>query len=746
MRIINEYLDDFEPQEADSSVKLQPKLENHRRFVFPYDASESEEGNKAFITVNWLLPEVIDPQTALSFIILGEILVGTPASPLRKELIDSGLGEDLTGVGLEADLRQMFFSTGLKGIDLDNANKVEKLIFESLENLTKEGIDPDMVAAALNTVEFRLRENNTGQFPQGLLLMIRAFRSWLHDGDPFASLAFEAPLEAIKVQVEEGILVFEELIREHFLENPHRTTVILRPDPEEGKRREDLEKERLMRARAEMSIEELQSIIENTKELKRRQETPDSPEALATIPTLELSDLDREVKRVPIEVLERDQSKFLYHDLFTNGILYLDVGFDLRVLPQELLPYAPLYGRALLEMGTEKEDFVKLSQRIGRSTGGIRTTTYTSMIQENDQPTAWLFLRGKSTVQQAPELLDILRDVLLTVQLDNRDRFRQIVLEEKAGQEQQLLPMGHRVVNGRLRSNFNLADWASEQINGISYLFFLRQLAEDLDKDWPKVLEKLDSVHNYLLNRESIIFNVTLDETSWQAVKPELGELLKDLPAKPNYSVEWKPESLNNADGNGKYEGLTIPAQVNYVGKGANLYRQGYAYNGSVQVIINYLRATWFWEKIRVQGGAYGGFCAFDHRSGVLTFLSYRDPNLLNTLNIYDQTGQFLRQLNLSQEELTKSIIGAIGEMDAHQLPDAKGYSSMQRYLAGDSDEKRQQRRDKIFATTVDDFHAFGEVLDHMVDATQVVVLGSADSLEQLNSARDSSVKILKVL
>jgi Zn-dependent M16 (insulinase) family peptidase len=416
------------------------------------------------------------------------------------------------------------------------------------------------------------------------------------------------------------------------------------------------------------------------------------------------------------------------------------LGFNLRTLPQKLLPFVPLFARALLEMGTEDEDFVKLSQRIGRGTGGIRPSFFTSLVRGSDQAAAWLYLRGKATMEQAGELLSILRDVLLKARLDNPERFRQMVLEEKADGEAMLAPAGHQLVNTRLRALFNQADWAGEQMSGVSYLFFLRQLAHDVEKDWPSVLAKLESVRNTLLNREAMLCNLTLDRADWDQFRPRLENFLGNLPGTPVQLAAWEPEAEP------RYEGLTIPAQVNFVGKGANLYQLGYRPDGSVSVILNTLRTTWLWERVRVQGGAYGGFSLFDHHSGVFTYLSYRDPNLIETLDIYDATAAFLRQLELDEGELTKSIIGAIGDMDAYQLPDAKGYSSMVRYLAGDTDDSRQLWRDQVLNTTQEDFHQFAGVLGKMKDQGAVVVLGSADAIQAANEAREGWLQVKKVL
>ena len=739
LRRMDEYFRDFESNEIKSAIPLQAQNDRPHRLTISYDAGDNAD-KKAMVTINWLLSDTSDPLNVLGLHILSHILVGTPASPLRKALIDSGLGEDITGVGLEDELRQMYFSTGLKGIATEDVEKVAALIQETMASLVEDGIDPDMIKAAVNTTEFRLRENNTGSFPRGLLLMLRSLTTWLYDGDPFAPLAFEIQLEKIKARMKSNEPYFENLIREFLLDNPHHATVVLRPDPEFRSREAAAEEERLTQARGAMDEAELYTVIENTRKLKKIQETPDSTEALATIPRLTLDDVDEEIKRIPIEVTDSDGSEFLFHDLFTNDILYLDVGFNLHGLPQDFLPYIPLFGRALTHIGTETEDFVKLSQRIGRTTGGIHASTFTSTIQGTGRGAAWMFLRGKATASQSKELLAVLSDILLTVKLDNRERFLQMVLEEKANHEARLAPSGHGVVNTRLRALFDEAGWVAEQMGGISYLFFLRWLEKSVKDDWQSILGTLETIRSILVNRNVILCNTTIDEAYWNQFQPDLAEFLKSLPLSPLSLESWSPQPGND------YEGLTLPSQVNFVGKGANLYTLGYKMHGSIYPITKFLRTSWLWDRVRVQGGAYGGLCSFNRHSGVFTFLSYRDPNLLDTLDIYDKTGQFLRKLDMSQEELTKSIIGAIGDMDAYQLPDAKGYSSMLRFLIGETDNRRQQIRDQILATTLNHFHGFGEVLNKLTDKGKVVVMGSQEAINEANTARGDWLEVNKVL
>lgn len=740
LRIIDEFIADFDRIDVKPEMALQPRFTEPRVVRKGYSAEEGEDGSRGMMTVNWLLTENNDPELTLALGMLDHILLDTPASPLRKALIESGLGEDITGAGLDEDVREMYFSAGLKGIDTDDVQKVESLIFDTLSKLAEEGIDPEMIEAAVNTVEFHLREYNTGGFPRGLAMMLGSLTTWLYGNDPLAPLAFEAPLNAIKARLANGEHYFEELIGKYLLDNSHRVTVILEPDPTVREQDEAEERARLEAARAAMSDADIQSVIETTEKLRIMQETPNTPEELATIPMLRLEDLEKKSQTIPIEISEAHGSKLLYHDLFTNGIAYLDLGMNLKALPQEYLPYIALFSHALLEMGTQTEDYVKLSQRIGRKTGGIRPSSLTSTTSDGESTTAWLFLRGKGTMSQTQDLLDILRDILLTVNFDNRERFQQIVLEAKAGKEAGLVPGGSGVVNSRLKAQFSEADWASEQMGGVSNLFFLRDLVKKIESDWPSVRDTLEEIRYLLVNRNTMIANVTLDQANWTQFQPQLDSFIASLPTGSGDMAVWTPH-YGPAN-----EGLTIPAQVNYVGKGTRLYDYGYQSHGSAQVIRTFLNTAYLWDKVRVQGGAYGGFASFDRYTGVFSFLSYRDPNLLGTLENYDEAAAYLRTLDLSEDEVTRSIIGTIGSIDAYQLPDAKGYTSMVRYLVGNTDEERQKLRDEVLGTTAAHFRQFADALEAVKEHGNVVVLGSADAIEKANPELGGKLTITKVL
>lgn len=731
LKLMEDYLKPYKKKKVKSAVPLTKPFKRPKKVEYPYDTGgDTDIEKKHYLVVNWKLPDTSDPVLNYSLRILGHILIGTPASPLRKTLLDSGLGEDLAGIGMETQMRHFIFSTGLKGTRKRHAKKIEKLIFNTLESLVKDGIDPDTVAASLNTIEFHLRENNTGGYPVGLGLMLRVLTTWIYDEDPFKLMDFERPLKEIRQRLSADPRYFESLIQAHLLDNVHRTTLWLTPDPELGRRLDEEEKARLARAQETLSEAQIADMVETAKQLRLRQETPDPAEALEKLPVLRLADLERQNKTIPIEELQLQDTKVLYHDLFTNGIVYLDLGFDLHALSQDLLPLTGVFARALLETGTASEDFVKLSQHIGKSTGGIANTEVTATAFGSKETVAKLILRGKATAGQSAELLEIIKDILLTARLDNRERLKQIVMEEKAGIEAGLVPGGHRYVNQRLRAQFSEAGWARDQLSGMGYLFALRELATDIDKRWKSVLKRLEAMREALINRSALLCNVTVDAANWTAFQPQLETFLAALPAGTGKLAPFgiQPEQ--------KKEGLAIPAQVNYVGKGANLYDLGYEFDGSAEVIVGYLRMAYLWEKIRVQGGAYGAFALLDDASGVFTFLSYRDPNVASTLESYDKAAAFLKGIDssrLSENELTKAIIAAIGDMDAYQLPDAKGYTSMLRYLTRRTDDLRQRIRDQVLSTNGEDFIAFGEVLEKVAQSNAITVLGSQNAIESAN-------------
>ncbi|QBG46528.1 hypothetical protein EGM51_03615 [Verrucomicrobia bacterium S94] len=438
-KLLESYLGQYTKSEPDSDIELQPALPEPVRLEKPYAVSADDEDPQPMFTVNWSLPSPTDAETVFAFNLLDHILLGTPASPLRKGLIESGLGEDITGGGIETHMIQMMYSIGLKGIDEENLKKGEALVFQILQDLVKQGIDPDDIAAALNTFEFELRENNSGGFPRGLSLWLKSLNAWIYDADPLELIAFEQPLQNLKKRAQEPGF-FENMIRRYFIDNTHRSTVVLFPDPEFSVRTDKEEKDRLAAIKARLTDQQLDDIVANTARLLKLQSTPDSDEALATIPLLKRGDLDKKIKTVPFTTQKILGTTVIKHNLFTNGILYLDLGLNLHGLDQEDLPYASLLGSILLEMGTQSEGYVTLSQRIAKGTGGIYGSPFLSAQKDSKTGITRFFLRGKCMIGQTKELLDIMHDILLTAKFDDKERFKQIVLEHKSELETGVVP------------------------------------------------------------------------------------------------------------------------------------------------------------------------------------------------------------------------------------------------------------------------------------------------------------------
>ncbi|XP_057733063.1 presequence protease 1, chloroplastic/mitochondrial-like [Arachis stenosperma] len=747
LRILGEYLDMFDASLAPNESKIEPQklFSKPVRIIEKYPASEGADLKKQhMVTLNWLLSDKpLDLETELALGFLDHLLLGTPASPLRKILLESGLGDAIVGGGVEDELLQPQFSIGLKGVSEQDIHKVEELVMTTLKKLANEGFDTDAVEASMNTIEFSLRENNTGSFPRGLSLMLRSIGKWIYDMNPFEPLKYEKPLQDLKSRLakEGSKAVFSPLIEKFILNNPHRVTVEMQPDPEKAARDEATEKEILQKVKAGMTKEDLEELSQATHDLRLKQETSDPPEALKTVPSLSLQDIPKEPIYVPIEVGDINGVKVLQHDLFTNDVFYTELVFDMSSLKRELLPLVPLFCQSLLEMGTKDLTFVQLNQLIGRKTGGISVYPFTSSVRGKDDPSSHMIVRGKAMAGRAEDLYDLINTILQDVQFEDQQRFKQFVSQSRARMENRLRGSGHGIAAARMDAKLNTAGWMSEKMGGLSYLEFLRTLEERVDQDWVNISSSLEEIRKSVFSKQGCLINITADGKNLANTEKAVGKFVDLLPTRsPITTTNWSATlPLTN-------EAIVIPTQVNYVGKAANIYDSGYKLSGSAYVISKYISNTWLWDRVRVSGGAYGGFCDFDTHSGVFSFLSYRDPNLLKTLDVYDGTGDFLRELEMDNDTLTKAIIGTIGDVDSYQLPDAKGYSSMLRYLLGITEEERQRRREEILSTSLKDFKEFVDAMEAVKDKGVTVAVASPEDVDAANKERFNFFQVKKAL
>ncbi|CAN6478466.1 unnamed protein product [Victoria cruziana] len=616
-RILSAFLDQFDASSAAEESKIEPQrlFSDPVRIVEHYPAgSGGDLKKKHMVCLNWLLSDKpFDLETELTFGFLDHLMLGTPASPLRRILLESGLGDAIVGGGIDDELLQPQFSIGLKGVSEDDIQKVEELIMNTLNKLADEGFDEKAVEASMNTIEFSLRENNTGSFPRGLSLMLRSMGKWIYDMDPFEPLKYEKPLEALKAQIsEEGSkAVFSPLLKKYILDNHHRVTIEMQPDPEKASKDEAEEREILQKVKACMTEEDLAELARATEELRIKQETPDPPEALKCVPGLSLQDIPKKPIHIPTEVGEINGVKVLKHDLFTNDVLYAEAVFNMSFLKPELIPLVPLFCQSLLEMGTKDMDFIQLNQLIGRKTGGISVYPFTSSIRGKDEPCTRMIVRGKAMAGRVEDLFNLMDTVLQQVQFTDQQRFKQFVSQSKARMENRLRGSGHGIAASRLDAKLNVAGWISEQMGGISYLEFLQSLEKKVDQEWDSISSSLEEIRKSLLSKEGCLINLTADDKILSSTEKHVARFLDSLP---------REKATENISWNGRlspgHECIVIPTQVNYVGKAANLYENGYQLNGSAYVISKYIGNTWLWDRVRVSGGAYGGFCDFDTHSG----------------------------------------------------------------------------------------------------------------------------------
>ena len=699
------------------------------------------------------------PFTATEDLIVGvmdHLLMGTSQSLLYKKLMESGLGTAITGGGLSDELLQATFSVGLKGVEAENAKVVEELVLSTLMEAATEGFTDDEIASAMNTIEFRLREFNTGSFPKGLSFMLGAMSKWIYDGEPSDALKFEEPLAALKKQIEEsGSDVFKNFIKQYIVENKHRVTIEMVPSKVlEAEQLKD-EEDRLKVIKDSLSDSELDEIIKQTAELKRLQAAEDSPEDRATIPSLELADLKREVTEYPItEVDNQTGIKTLQSELAsTSGIAYVKFGVDVSGVDYDDIALLPLFTRIMTETGAGDLSDVQLSQKIGTHTGGLGVSLMTRPVRSDNLPDGGvlegtnlltkLIITGKATSTKTDELFSIFKLILTEANLDSKKKVIEMLKETKTRIESSIQSSGHSYANTRMKARYTVSGFLNEKMGGISYLKTINNLIKDAEEDWGSVLSRLEKIRSAILNentcRNGMLFHVTGDKDVLETIQPSVDNFLNSLPGDANgsalpdfYNTEHPWATRAKADMPNlaplKDEGFVVSTQVSYVGKGGQLFEPGDIIPGASNVVSRFLRTGYLWDHVRVIGGAYGGFCTFDAKAGdgVFTYLSYRDPNLDKTLDVYDATADALmeaaHELESNPDALATAIIGAVGDMDGALSPDQKGATALNRWIARENPERRQQFRDEVLNTKASDFKDFATRLKEMKKQSVAVV------------------------
>ena len=714
--------------QAPSSTRVNPLplREIQRHLEIPFAPMEGTE-DKGHITCNWLLPAIDQVDERLRLGLLSHCLIGSPSAPLYKALIDSNLGSDvISSGGFSSSLCQFVFTVGLESVAPPHFSEVRTLIEDTLADISSRGFDQDLVDAVLNTTEFSFREYSNQSFPKGLFLLMGATPGLLY-GKRLGG-GREGALEAF-MQAKQRVLADSRYLTDPILKylpvTGHRTTVTMVPDAQAEERAGQREAARL---RAHLNTLEPQARAEMTARnqwLQEYQMQPDSPEALATIPMLARSDLQIDSPEYPCELQECEGLPCYTHDINTNGIVYVKLLFDLHVLPAEYLPYLELFAEALRQTGTDKEDFVTFSRRISRLTGGIAVSDLVLHRYDTPASAAYLKVGGKCLASQMPDMALLLGEVLTRARLDNKARMEQLVRQSHASMEAALIPAGHSLVGTRLGSEASEADWLDEITSGVTHLLFLRDLAQNFEQRWPVMQEILEDMRHRLLRTGNMLIDITCTSLEQAAFTQFMPSLLARMPDGNPTSLDWPMASAPAS------EALIVPAAVHYVGRSYDLGSTGFEFHGSVNVATRLINTTWLWGSVREQGGAYGCFSNFSRFSSRFSFVSYRDPEVGNTLDIYDRTADFLRQVNLDQRELDKLVIGTFGDLDQDLQPRAQGEVALQRVLVGSTRDLRLRLRQEILDTSSSDMTRLADYLAAGQDAVRTVVLGSETGIQE---------------
>jgi len=696
LSFLADILTGFERVEVDSSISLQARWNAPRRVhsFFPIDKDESEKG-KSTINMAWMTAESVSSETAMLLAIVGDLLAGSAASPLRKALVDSGLGEDLSPVtGLERDLQQIVFAVGLRGTEPEREGQIEQLILDTLRSTVEKGFDNDLIEGTLHQVEFHGREITRKSFPYGIILMGRAYHTWLYDGDPLAEMNFPRIISSIRAQWEKEPALFQNVVREWFLENPHRLVAVMEPSSIYQEEKEQKTRKRMAELLTSLSEEEKEQIRAETESLKRFQTEPELPEAAAALPKLAIADISRQIETIPSERAELKGVPLLRHDIFTNGIAYLDLAFDVSDISEELQPYLPLFGKLTTEMGAAGFSYEAMAKRIALYTGGLGFSLISGETAAGTGSWQKMILSVKSLHRNTSEAIAIVRDLLTEGEFSETARMKELIFEKKNGLHSAVIPSGHLFAQMAAATSISLSARRSEQWYGRSQLRTITEMANLYEDVRGDVVEKLVRLRKAIFAKNRLLLNMTADRQGLDRLDKAAAGLLSALPEGKN------PQVVETEESRPAHVGVAIPADVCYVATAfaAPPYAERSA--APLFVLAKQLSNGYLYQRIRVQGGAYGGFCRYEPSSGVFAFLSYRDPHLTETLEIYKEAMEFVSANPIPGEEVEKAIIGTIGALDRPLDPAGRGYTAMIREFSGLTDALRSRFREGVLGVT----------------------------------------------
>lgn len=718
-----EYLSAFDRRNVDSMVKTQAPFGKRISVTAPYGIAENEgtEG-KAIHALYNAFNDHMSTMDSLAFRILNYVLIDMDGAPLKQAVLDAGLGSDLSG-SYGDSYKQPVWIVEVTGSEVDKQQAFADVVDSTLRSIALKGLDKDMLEAALNRTEFTARENDYQGRPKGLFYGVRAMDLWLYDRDPMEALRYIDDINTLRDNLKTNY--FENLLLRYVIKNPHQVLITMKPEKglTEKMNRETAEK--LAAFKSSLSDEQLDEIMASTKALKERQASGETEEALETIPLLSRKDLKRTVEE---EVLEKENVSGMDHFHFgvhTNGITYLNLYFPLSGLTEEDIPYAILLSTLLRSLSTTKHSYGELARLSNAYTGGMSfAVNGYGKVEDTNAYLPALTVRAKALTAKADKLLDLLGEVINHTLFTDTKRLKELILQEKSEWDMTAFSRGHSLVMTRLTSYFSRGGEFAEQ-SGLSYYYFLADLARKFDGEKEKLVAKLEEVSRKIFTRSGLFFETIGEEEEKKAVLSNLSLLVDDM--EEGEKKGPRPFSFPPAE---KNEAFRTSGKVQYVAKGGNFKSHGFAYTGALKVMETILRYEYLWKKVRVLGGAYGAFTQF-LRDGTAILCSYRDPNLAETLKAYEDLPAYLENLTLSDREMTKYVIGTMAAAETQLTPSMKGERAMVHYLSGNTRESRMKIRDEVINCQVEDIRKLAPLVESVMKDPYICVMGSEDKIER---------------
>ena len=719
-----EYLSLYDYKKVNSEINKQPAFDKIKNVEAQYSITmDDSQENKTYLSYNRVVGDTLDEMLYQAFDVLDYALVSSPGAPVKQALIDAGIGDDVYG-SYDAGILQPVFSFVAKNANASQADEFESIIENTLKEVVKTGINKEALLAGINSSEFKFREADFGQFPKGLLFGLNCLDSWLFDDmKPFIHLECLGTFAKLRKAVDTDY--FEKLIQEYLLDNTHGSSVTVKPKRGLGNEREEALAKELSDYKASLSDEEIKKLIEDTEHLKKYQEEPSSDEDLRKLPMLTRADMKKNA--MPFSNIEDEllDVKVVRHDIESNGIDYISFLFDAGDFAQSELGYLGFFTNALGLVSTEKYSYTDLANAINIYTGGISTGTASHPdIKDRNNFVFKFEVKLKVLEKNLDKALELMEQMLLTSDFTDTKRLGELVAQIKARLQANLSSSGHLVAAMRSMSSFSRYALYQDELKGIAFYRSICHIEKELSESPKSVSDKLAAIAKKLFARNRMLISFTGNNEAYGNAKPSLEKVIAGFD-KMSAIGNQAEVHFNTAK-----EAFIDASQIQYVAKTGDFICEGYEYTGALRLLRIILSYDYLWINVRVKGGAYGCMNTF-LRSGESYFVSYRDPNLSDTLDVYDKIPEYIKSFSPDERDMTKYIIGTFSALDTPMNPEAKGSRSLSAYLEGITYEQIQKERNEILNAQPEDIRRLADLVEAVLKKDSICVIGNENMIKE---------------